>query len=253
MGAPDADFYDRWYSAMARSSARDALVRHLLGLPAWFQSTGTLGWEALAEVVAVLALGDDQMVLDLACGRGGYGMEIVRRTGSRMVGVDFSSVAIRQARRRAEALGLAGRASFRVADMVDTGLDASSVDAVVCVDSIHFAEPVGAALGECRRVLKPGGRIVLTAWQFTEGADESFQSRARHRYLSVDLEAAGFSEVRVCEKAAWQADDRVMWQSVADHDPGNDPALCEMREEAWRILPVFDMRQRVLAYAISPT
>lgn len=37
------------------------------------------------------------MLLDLACGRGGYGLTIAARTGARLIGVDFSAEAIRQA------------------------------------------------------------------------------------------------------------------------------------------------------------
>ncbi|WP_112225453.1 class I SAM-dependent methyltransferase [Lentzea atacamensis] len=47
-----------------------------------------------------------QVLLDLACGRSGHGLEIVRRTGCRLMGVDFSAVAIDQARQRAVELAI---------------------------------------------------------------------------------------------------------------------------------------------------
>jgi cyclopropane fatty-acyl-phospholipid synthase-like methyltransferase len=40
----------------------------------------------------------DGLLLDLACGRGGYGIEVARRAGARLLSVDFSSVALEQAR-----------------------------------------------------------------------------------------------------------------------------------------------------------
>ena len=39
--------------------------------------------------------------MDLACGRGGYGLEITARTEARLTGVDFSAEAVREARERA--------------------------------------------------------------------------------------------------------------------------------------------------------
>ncbi len=47
-------------------------------------------------------------VLDLACGRGGYGMEIARRTGARLIGIDFSTAALEAARSRIPPLGWKG-------------------------------------------------------------------------------------------------------------------------------------------------
>ncbi|WP_410628466.1 SAM-dependent methyltransferase [Amycolatopsis sp. cmx-8-4] len=57
---------------------------------------------------SALDLRAGRVLVDLACGRGGYGLEIARRSGCRVVGIDFSRVAIEHARRRARALGAGG-------------------------------------------------------------------------------------------------------------------------------------------------
>jgi SAM-dependent methyltransferase len=193
------------------------------------------------------------MLLDLACGRGGYGLEIIRRTNTRVVGVDFSAVAIQQARRQAEAFGLTDCAEFRRADMIDTGLGTASVDAALCVDSIHFANPVSMALRECLRVLKPGGRVALTAWQISDNADEEVRRRSPHRDLAAELEAAGFEQVKVSKKPTWCAAERAMWLAATSIETGDDPALSAMRDEANLVLSMFGTRHRVLATAVAPT
>ena len=170
-----------------------------------------------------------------------------------MIGVDFSSVAIRQAEREAEEFGLSDRTEFRVADMADTGLDDRSVDAVICLDSIHFAESVDAALRECRRVMRSGAQIVMTAWQFVEQADLALRSRARHRDLAVDLEVAGFDQVTVSERRAWAEAERAMWLAASTVEAGDDSALQAMRDESYRVLSAFEMRRRVLATALTPS
>lgn len=94
----DSGYFDQWYADMATSPARDAIVARTLGLPPELQSTSLLTWQGIAEMTEELRLPQDGLLLDLACGRGGYGIEVARRTGSRLLGVDFSSVAIEQAR-----------------------------------------------------------------------------------------------------------------------------------------------------------
>src|SRR4051794_11860997 len=120
MGTSAADF-DSWYADRVESPVADELVRRVLDLPPDLQSTSLLGGRGLDEVVTALDPHDGQVLLDLACGRGGYGLEIARRTGVRVVGVDFSAVAIDQARLRARALGLADRVEFRVGELAGTG------------------------------------------------------------------------------------------------------------------------------------
>ena len=104
--------------------------------------------------VEELRLAPGGTLLDLACGRGDYGIEIAARADVRLIGVDFSAVAVKQARQRAARL--ATSAEFRVGLLDATGLEDGSVDAVLCIDSIQFAIDPPAAYAEMRRVLAPG-------------------------------------------------------------------------------------------------
>lgn len=246
-----ADF-DQWYADRATPSVADELVRRVLGLPPDLQSTSLLSGAGLDEVMAMLDLHDREVLLDLACGRGGYGLEIARRTGCRVVGVDFSAVAIGQARQRAQELGLAGQADFRVGELTGTGLDAASVDAVLIVDAIQFAEPKLDALRECRRVLIPGGRIVITCWEALDATDERLPPRTRELDLAKQLPSAGFVDVEVVDKPAWLPAERALWQEALTIDASDDLPMRSMREEAQRVLPGFDGTRRVLATAIAP-
>ena len=252
MAIPDAAFYDRWYANMSQSPLRDAIVQRELGLPPELRSSSVLGWDGIADVVAALDLRPGQRLLDLACGRGGYGLEIVRRTDVRLVGVDFSAVAVGQARHRAEELGLADRASFQVADMARTGLADASADAAMCVDAVQFVEPAAAALLECRRVLVPGGRLVMTTWEVVDPDDERVPARMRQLDLANDLADAGFLRVEVEDRSDWRGAERSMWQAALAVEADGDPAMQSMQEEATRVLASFDSFRRVLATAQAP-
>jgi 2-polyprenyl-3-methyl-5-hydroxy-6-metoxy-1,4-benzoquinol methylase len=139
-----AQYFDGWYADMARSTVLDEIQQRHLGLPPHLLSTSLLGWEGIAEVTGALRLSPGDTLLDLACGRGGYGLEIAARTGARLAGIDFSAEAVRQAREHARRLGRT--AEFRIGDLAATGLDTGSADAVLCVDAIQFAPQQDARL-----------------------------------------------------------------------------------------------------------
>ena len=103
--AAKVQHFDGWYAAMAGSTRRDEIVQRHLGLPAAMLSSSLLPWEGIAEVVELLRLQIPGTLVDLGCGRGGYGLEVAARTGASLIGVDFSPEAIRQAEQYADSLG----------------------------------------------------------------------------------------------------------------------------------------------------
>ncbi|SES25926.1 Methyltransferase domain-containing protein [Lentzea xinjiangensis] len=245
-----AAHFDRWYTDRSESPVADDLVRRVLGLPPDLRSTSLLDGAGLDEVVALLDLRPGQVLLDLACGRGGYGLEIARRTGCRLVGVDFSAVAIEQARERARTRE--SGAEFRVGTLTETGLETASADAVLVVDAMQFADPTVEALRECRRVLVPGGRLVITCWEPVVRRDERLSARLLRMDFAAQLPQAGFVGVDVVERPAWQAVEKRMWEEVLAVDAPDDPAIRSLQEEARSVLPAFDLRRRVLATAFAP-
>jgi SAM-dependent methyltransferase len=246
-----ASYFDGWYADMVSSPVMDEIQQRHLGLPANLLSTSLLSWEGIAEVVAELRLSRGDTLLDLACGRGGYGLEIAARTGATLVGVDFSAEALRQANVQARRLGRT--ADFRNGDLAATGLGDGSVNAVVCVDAIQFAEEPSAAYAELRRVLAPGGRAVLTCWEPVTPDDERLSDRLSRIDLGAGLTAAGFEEVETRDRPDWRAVERAMWEAAAALDPGDDPALQSFHNEGVHSLATFGLIRRVLATASAPS
>jgi SAM-dependent methyltransferase len=186
----DAAYFDQWYADMAVSSARDAIVARALGLPPELQSTSMLTWQGIAEVAEGLRMPRDGLLVDLACGRGGYGIEVARRTGARLLGVDFSGVALGQARLSSARLLPVGRLQFRPGTLTATGLPAAVADGLMCVDAVQFADPPLTALLEFRRLLAPGARLVLTCWEVSGSSDEQVSPRIRAVNLRRDRPAS---------------------------------------------------------------
>ena len=95
--------------------------------------------------------------LELGCGRGA-GIELIldRFGADRVIGFDLDEAMVARARRR-----LAGRSDVdvRVGDAVAIDLPDASVDAVFDFAIIHHVPDWQTAVGEIRRVLRPGGRL----------------------------------------------------------------------------------------------
>jgi SAM-dependent methyltransferase len=247
---PLAEDFDAWYADMTTSPVKDEIQQRHLGLPPHLLSTSLLGWEGIAEAAAALRLPAGATLVDLACGRGGYGLEIAARTGARLIGVDFSAEAIRQAHEQARRQG--ATADFRVGDLTATGLEPGSATAVLCVDAIQFAPRPAAAYHEIRRILATGGRVVLTSWEPRHPGDERLPARLRHVDLRAGLAGAGFAEIEVRERPGWRERERAMWAEAAALDLGDDPALRAFHEEGVAAPRKMDLTRRVMASATAP-
>lgn len=246
----DAQYFDSWYADMVASPVKDEIQQRHLGLPPHLLSTSLLSWEGIADVVAALRLRPGDTLLDLACGRGGYGLEIAARTGAQLVGIDFSAEAVRQAGGNARRAGQVG--DFRVGDLTATGLDAGSLNGVICIDAIQFTAQPDAAFGELRRVMAAGGRAVLTCWEPVTRHDERLPDRLRRIDLGAGLGAAGFEHVEVMEMSAWSSFERAMWEEAVAMTPGADRALQSFHGEGVRVLDTLHLMRRVMASATAP-
>ena len=127
-----------------------------------------------------------------------------------MVGVDSSAPMLAIAGRRVE-----GRENAELLEGEATALPVADgdFDAAVSVQVFEYVDEIPAALGEIRRALRPGGRIVLWDVDWTtmslRTADEARMERilaawdehladpALPRRLTAELRAAGFEDPRV--------------------------------------------------------
>ena len=245
--ATSSEAFDRWYADLRVSDDKDDLVRRHLGLPPELLSTSLVPWTGIDAVTTALRLVPGDVLLDLACGRGGYGLEVSGRTRSRLLGMDFSAEAVRQA--TANAGSQAREATFEVGSMTDTGLPDASVDAVMCIDAIQFVDLPEQAFAEMARVLDAGGRLVLTGWEAREPDDERVSPGLRGRRWDDGLTVAGFEEVSVEDCSDWAEAERALWEEARALDPGEDRALQELHDEAEKVLETFDLTRRVLVSA----
>jgi SAM-dependent methyltransferase len=245
-----AEYFDGWYAGKADSPQVAAIMNRHLGFPPDVLA-GIVPAAAIGEIAGELRLKPGDVLLDLACGRAWYGLEITARAGARLIGVDFSAEAVRQAAEQARASDR-DDAEFRTGDLTASGLPDRSVNAVLCTDSIQFPDRPQDAYRELRRVLVPGGRAVLTSWEAVEPGDERLSERMRRVDLGAGLRAAGFIDVEVRDRPQWLACEVAVWQEAITLDPEAHPALRSFHDEGVRSLVNSSLYRRVMASATAP-
>lgn len=97
-------------------------------------------------------------ILDIGCGSGLYAAELAQR-GADVIGFDSSAKLIRHARRR-----VGSAADLRVHDVRHPldWLSEESIDRAVMALVLHHLDDPVPALREVHRVLRPGGRLVIS-------------------------------------------------------------------------------------------
>jgi ubiquinone/menaquinone biosynthesis C-methylase UbiE len=97
-------------------------------------------------------------LLDLGTGPGYLPIEMVKRSPSiRCDGIDLSGRLIKMARVNARKAGVAGRLNFEVGNAANLRFQDESYDRVISTGMLHMLKDPIKVLGECYRVLKPGG------------------------------------------------------------------------------------------------
>jgi SAM-dependent methyltransferase len=247
-----AEYFDGWYADRVATPTVDEIMNRHMGFPPGARA-GVVPAEAIPELAAELRLTPASTLLDLACGRGAYGLLIAKKAGTPLIGVDFSAQALTEAREQAARMGVSN-ASFRVGELTASGLPDASVEAVLCTDAIQFPDEPADAYDEIRRVLKPGGRVVLTCWEPLDRDDARLSVRVRRADLSAGLHQAGFTDVEVRERPAWLAREHALWEETVTLDPGDDAALRSLHAEGVKSLEWTSagLLRRVLAVATKP-
>jgi 2-polyprenyl-3-methyl-5-hydroxy-6-metoxy-1,4-benzoquinol methylase len=152
-----------------------------------------------------------ERVLDVGCGAGVFADRLAA-AGCEVVGVDANAAAVAYARRTFARPGL----RFQLGLLDELDLPAGAFDAATCLEVVEHVHPpqVAALLADLRRLVRPGGRVLVTTpnyrgtwpaieWLADRAATTAHMDGAQHvnRYhrarLVRALEEAGFAVERV--------------------------------------------------------
>ena len=141
--------------------------------------------DVVQAMLGLARIGADDLVADLGCGDGRIVIEAVQRFGARGLCVDIDERRIAEARRNADAAGVAQRITFLNVDLF--AVDLRSVSVVMLFLSPDFNRKLRPKLA---RELAPGARVVshwhdMDDWQPTRTLRIRSDGRERPVYLWV--------------------------------------------------------------------
>ncbi|GAA1119065.1 class I SAM-dependent methyltransferase [Nocardiopsis composta] len=146
------------------------------------------------EALLYAAPGPGEDVLEVGHGPGVLLGLLAARAGT-VTGVDPSPEMARMARRRNAAAVRDGRVRLRPGDAARTGAPDASFDLVVSVNTVALWPRLEPAAAELRRVLRPGGRLLL----FWHLRPRGFALSPAERGTVAAALRAGFGEVRTAD------------------------------------------------------
>ena len=121
--------------------------------------------DAQTALLAAAGLRRGERVLDVACGTGLVSFAAAHAVGltGQVLGVDLSEGMVDAARLRAARREVLN-ATFMRMDAEALALPDKSFDVALCALGLMYVPDPDQALREMRRVLKPGGRLVVAVW-----------------------------------------------------------------------------------------
>jgi SAM-dependent methyltransferase len=118
------------------------------------------------ELVKFVGIGEENAVLDIGSGTGALAFAIARAAPSaRITGIDPSAEYVTFA----QAKSPGDRVRFAVGDAQQLDLPDASFDRVLSLLVMNFIPDRTKALGEMKRVTRPGGVIGAAVWDYGEG------------------------------------------------------------------------------------
>ena len=190
--------------ASPSSPVTTAIWREALG-DEYPEGADPYSWVSRSELdeIADVVRATGQTLVDVGCGRGGPGLWVAKATGARLVGVDIARSGLDAAAASASALGL--NADYRLGRFEDLPVPDGSADVVMSIDAFLFTPDKPAAAHELARVIRPGGRLAMTTWDYHTQPVNRPPQVDDHRPL---LEAAGFEVERYDDTEDWAARQR---------------------------------------------
>ena len=132
-------------------------------LPKYYRPYG-VQVERVMEMVGSYGLPTGARILDAGCGTGNYLVRLCEH-GYQVLGLDTAAHMLAQARRKIHGLA---RSASRGAQLRQSSLESAlpladrAFDCIVSINALYMIEHPQSALREFRRVLRPGGLLVLS-------------------------------------------------------------------------------------------
>ena len=183
-------------------------------------------------LVSRMQVGPKDTVLDVATGTAAVAIELTRRTGCRVVGLDQSVEMLDAGRRRIEAAGLEDRIELVAGIAERLPFEDASFDGLTFTYLLRYVDDPGATMRELARVVRPGGTIAMLEF----GLPQGLARPAWEFYVRIGLPALG-----ALVSPGWRRVGTFLGPSIREFHRRYD--LLEL----WRNAGIEDVRSRRLS------
>jgi len=113
------------------------------------------------KAVKLLAETNPKLILDVATGTGDFAIETLKLNPDKVIGVDISEGMLDVGRKKMRERGFADKIDMRLGDSENLPFEENKFDAVIVAFGVRNFENLEKGLVEMKRVLKPGGQMVV--------------------------------------------------------------------------------------------
>jgi ubiquinone/menaquinone biosynthesis C-methylase UbiE len=147
--------------------------------------------EQLEKLLEVLNLTPENKVLDLACGVGRIAEHISDVTQAYVLGIDIALEAIKIAQERTQ--DKKKRLEFQIGDLNDLDLPQASVDTIIAIASLHYADDLAKTIGKIKDILPSNGQMGLFNFQYCFNTDSPDVLLPENTHLAQTLKKYNLS------------------------------------------------------------
>ncbi|MEO8085220.1 MAG: methyltransferase domain-containing protein [Bacteroidota bacterium] len=190
------------------------------------------------EMINMLRLQEDYEVLDIATGTGEPGLTIASLLkNGKVIATDISENMLAVAKANAEKRGLLNFET-KYCEVSELPFEENTFDAITCRLGFMFFPDIEIALGEMKRVLKPGGLLVASVWNRPE--DNFWVSNSMEimiRQLQLKSPAPGGPGLFRCSSKSFMHDlfSKAGLNNIKENDVhGKMP--CGTKENYWNFI-----------------
>jgi len=183
-------WYNEYFRRAAESPAHSRFCEAVYGRD--LCQHGMMDIDEMDFLASLLKPGEK--VLEVGCSNGHITEYLHEKAGCQILGLDYADAAIAQAQERTR--DKAATLNFRCADLIQDELPGGDYDVVLAIDSIYFMGDYNKTLSKLNTRLRPGGRMIIAAFQAKEECDPDAVLLPGHTRMDEALQSLSFRYVQ---------------------------------------------------------